>query len=468
MKKIIIFLALVLVLSGGLITLIVLGNPFSPQEHTDYDISNDIEIADAQEEIPYIMSEADETYDYAYDNDSAEDEELPDFLEYPYPPPTEDEIAHTYYADDVEVDQLTDFEILTATQLVANIRMGWVLGNTFDAHENMRSPESMSVRDMETRWIRHVTTQQHFDIVREAGFNAVRIPVTWYKATDLNYNIREDWMARIVEVVGYAVNNDMYIVLNTHHDEAIFKLHDDEMEETKIALARVWEQIALTFREFNEKLIFEGLNEPRTLGSPNEWRGGTEEERENLNILNQLFVDTVRSTGGNNSERVLMIPTYAASGSEVAQRGLRIPNDTVEDRIIVSLHVYSPWEFALRTGHEGTWTTWDENDPRYTRQVTTPIDLAYELFVSQGIPVIMGEMGAINRGNTEARTRWAEFYVAYARSRGIPCFWWDNYRSTVVEELPWGWTQPFGLLDRGNNVFFFPEIIEALMRGAGD
>jgi len=351
---------------------------------------------------------------------------------------------------------------ITATEWVSNVTVGWNLGNTFDAHENRRNPE-MTVREMETRWMRHVTTPENFAALREAGFNAVRFPVTWYKATDEEYNIREDWMARIIEVVGYILESDMQVILNTHHEEEIFKLLDEQMDETKIALAKVWEKIANTFRDYDERLAFEGLGEPRTPGSEAQWRGGTEEERDNLNILNQLFVDTVRETGGNNSHRVLIIPTYAASGAEVAQRGLVIPTDSISDRLAVSLHVYTPWEFALRTSHEGTWTQWNRNNPRDTLPITEPMDLAYELFVSNGIPIVMGEMGAINRDNTAARAAWAEFYVSYARSKGIACFWWDNYRSGVVERLEWGWTQPFGLFDRENNTFFHPEIVDALM-----
>jgi len=366
--------------------------------------------------------------------------------------------------DDIDITTPEPGNGITAAQWVANVTVGWNLGNTLDAHENRRSPE-LTVFEMETRWIRHVTTKAHFTTLKDAGFNAVRIPVTWYKATDEDLNIREDWMKRIIEVVDYAIDNDMQVILNTHHEEEIFKYLDDQMDESKTALAKIWEQIADTFKHYDERLAFEGLGEPRTIGSEAQWRGGTEEERNNLNIMNQLFVDTVRKTGENNEHRVLIIPTYAASGAEVAQRDLVIPNDTIEGRITVSLHIYTPWEFALRTDHEGTWSDWSIDNPRDTLPITEPLDLAYEIFVSNGIPIVLGEMGAINRGNTEARAAWSTFYVSYARSKGMACFWWDNHRSGVVERLTWGWTQPFGLLDRENNVFVHPEIVEALMTG---
>jgi endoglucanase len=361
---------------------------------------------------------------------------------------------------------------ITATEWVAAIRMGWSLGNTLDAHGNRDGfpllgggiYANTTVTELETGWNRPVTAKAHFTALKDAGFNAIRIPVTWYKACDADLNIREDWMARVKEVVGYAVENDMYIILNTHHDDVLFMLSDDEIEESKRNIEKIWEQIADAFKDHGLKLAFEGLNEPRTIGSPAEWRGGTEEERNNLNTLNQVFVDTVRRTGGNNAERVLLVPTYAASGNETAQRGFVLPDDPVEDRLIVSIHYYEPWSFALRTG-DGSVTTWDINNRDDTVMITRAIDLAHELFVSNGIPVIIGEMGAINRDNLEARVAWAEFYTSYAISKDIPCFWWDNGSYWVLRRLDWGWEQTFGLLDRDNIEIAHQDIVDALMRG---
>jgi endoglucanase len=172
----------------------------------------------------------------------------------------------------------------------------------------------------------------------------------------------------------------------------------------------------------------------------------------------------VRRTGGNNGRRILMIPTYAASASETAQRALVLPNDPAPDKIIVSIHSYAPWEFALRTGHDRP-VEWSADDINDTRPITAPLELAHELFVSRGIPVIMGEMGAINRNNIESRVAWAEFYTSYAKSKGIPCFWWDPNISYVTKLQDWGWEETFGIFNRSANEFDHPEIVEALMRG---
>jgi endoglucanase len=319
---------------------------------------------------------------------------------------------------------------------------------------------------METGWQPDITSRANLGALKAAGFNAVRIPVTWIKAADEEYNIRADWMARIKEVVDHAAANDMFIFLNSHHDEYFFSMLDADLERTMEFFTKIWEQIAAEFKDYNEKLVFEGLNEPRTRGSRAEWSGGTAEEHNNVNILNQNFVDVVRRSGGNNGKRILMIPTYAASASETAQRALVMPSDTAGDKIIVSIHSYAPWEFALRTGHDRP-VEWDRDDPGDTVPITAPVDLAYELFVSRGIPVIIGEMGAINRDNLASRVEWAEFYVSYAKSKGIPCFWWDPNMSHVTKQQSWGWDETFGIFNRSGNTFDHPEIVDALMRGTG-
>jgi endoglucanase len=267
------------------------------------------------------------------------------------------------------------------------------------------------------------------------------------------------------EVVDYAVANDMVILLNSHHCEYDFSMLDQDLERTKEYFETIWTQIATEFKDYNEKLIFEGMNEPRTRGSGAEWRGGTAEEHNNINILNQNFVDTVRKTGGHNGKRVLLIPTYAASSSETAQKALIVPADTAKDKIAVSIHAYEPWEFALRTGHDRV-VEWSADNSSDTRPITNPLNIAYDTFVSQGVPVIMGEMGALNRDNIEYRVAWAEFYTSYAKSKGIPCFWWDPAMSHVTSANAWGgWDETFGIFNRATNEFDHPEIVDALMRG---
>jgi len=349
------------------------------------------------------------------------------------------------------------FKDISAVELVSDIKIGWNLGNTLDA--NGGSPSS-SVTQLETLWVRHVTNNENIRTLRRAGFNTIRIPVSWAKTTtsSADYKIPDAWMARVTEIVNYAVAYDMYVVLNTHHDENIFKFMNADVNAGLDAFQKIWKQIAENFKNYNEKLIFEALNEPRTKGSSREWNGGTSEEHNNLNKYYAAFIDVVRKSGGNNGKRFLMINTYAASVESSAMNGLVLPTDSANKKLIVSYHSYAPYDFALNT--DKSFKSWHKNNPSDTSPIINGVDRAYNIFVSKGIPVILGEFGAMDKNNEETRAQWAEFYTGYARSKGIPCIWWDNAGFTGNGEL-------FGLINRTNNTFPFPLVLNALLRGAG-
>jgi len=358
-----------------------------------------------------------------------------------------------YTPDDISTPLPTGLDQAVA-ELVTGIKIGWNLGNTFDANPGL--PKNASVSDLEKAWVGVVTTQANITAIKNAGFNSIRIPVSWTKCADSNYTIRKDWMDRIKEVVNYAVKNDMYIILNTHHDENVFKFKDADKAEGLKAFKIIWGQIAENFKDYNEKLIFEGLNEPRTIGSPAEWNGGTPEEQANLNEYYKAFVDVVRATGGNNANRFLLINPYGASGVSSAMNALVIPEDTATNRIIVSFHAYSPYNFALNKAK--TYNTWSESNSSDKTAITGAMDAYKAKFIDKGIPVLIGEFGAMHKDNTAARMAWAKFYVREAKKRGIPCFWWDNHIFSGDGEL-------FGLLKRSDNTFPFKGIVDALMDG---
>jgi len=273
-----------------------------------------------------------------------------------------------------------------------------------------------------------------------------------HKVLDSDNNIRADWMARVTEIVNYAANNDMYIILNTHHDESIFKFTNAQKTSSLAVFKKIWEQIANNFKDYDEKLIFEALNEPRNIGASWEWNGGTPAERNNLNEYYQLFVNTVRASGGNNYKRILMINTYGANLGSEAMNGLVIPTDPVSNKIIVSYHAYEPFDYAHEPDSPYTWSATNSFN---TSPITEPIDRYYEKFVRAGIPVIIGEFGANDKNTLESRAAWAKYYVSYATSKGIKCFWWD----TGAEEP----NRNMRLIDRSTNTFIFPDIIDALM-----
>jgi endoglucanase len=353
------------------------------------------------------------------------------------------------------------FNDITAAELVAGIKIGWNLGNTLDAHNFSEwLGANPTVSQMETAWSNPVTTKAMITTLKNTGFNAIRIPVSWTKAAGgaPNYTIRADWMNRVVEVVNYAVENDMYIILNSHHDEDVFKFMNSNTAVGKAAFQKIWEQIAHTFKDYNEKLIFEGLNEPRTVGSDDEWNGGTGEERANINAYYQTFVDTVRASGGNNNKRILQINTYAASAEQAALNGLVLPTDTVQNKLIVSVHIYAPYNFAMNESGTSSWSASNSSD---VSGVTAPIDRAYNTFARNGTPVTIGEFGSIHKNNTAARAELAQFYVSYATNKGLKCFWWDDGGNTNTAG-----DKMFSLFNRNNNTFYFLAIKDALINGA--
>nr|AGS53979.1 glycoside hydrolase family 5 [uncultured bacterium contig00288] len=325
---------------------------------------------------------------------------------------------------------------------------------------------------METVWSNPVTTKANIDAIKAAGFNAIRIPVSWTKAASgpPDWTIREDWMERVAEVVDYAVANDMYIMLNIHHDEyhghgtnrdfLRFDGTEDEIAASLDCYRKLWEQIADRFKNYDEKLMFEGLNEPRVIGSAQEWSGGTRAQREILNRYYPIFVEVVRNSGGNNGKRFLIINTYAASASAAAVNGLVLPEDSATDKLIVTIHAYAPYTFCYDPGNGGT-SKWSATSSADRRGVTDALQPAYDRFVSKGIPVIIGEFGAVHKDNTAARAAWAEYYVNYANSKGFRCFIWDNGVTTVA----YAGAELFGYFNRRTNQFDFSEIVDALMRG---
>lgn len=263
-------------------------------------------------------------------------------------------------------------------------------------------------------------------------------------------------MARVFEVVEWAYDTDLHIVLNTHHENS-FRLHDeihgigltdDEVEHSIFILSTWWEQIAREFEPFGERLIFAGLNEPR--GAQGEWSGGTPETRANLNRLNQAFVDTVRATGGNNETRFLLVPTHAASADNRAFDGFEIPADSASDRVIMAVHTYSPFNWAHNG--QGEYGGADEIRPHLERVAGHAEDL--------GVSVMLTEWGSINNGeegNLEQREQHAYDYVRIARELGMATFWWDNNAFGAG-------SHGFGLFNRATREVILPTIIEAIVQ----
>jgi len=329
----------------------------------------------------------------------------------------------------------------SAKALTAKMGVGWNLGNSLDAAGGYDVSS-------ETAWGNVKTTEKLITAVKKAGFNTVRIPVTWGSHMNADGTLNKAWLDRVQEVVDYAYGNDMYIILNVHHDNTTFPLDKASEKETTQKYKALWKQVAERFKDYDEKLIFEGRNEPRTEGSAKEWTGGTKAEWEVLNRMYKTFVNTVRAGGGNNKTRFLMIAPYAAtSTSYQAMTALEIPDD---DRIIISVHSYAPGNLALYG--DVNFKTFNEDGKKEIDWVFDNINKAY---ISKGIPVIMGECGVTNRNNDAERIKAYKYFLAAAKKYGIPCVVWDNGGTGAGNEK-------FGLINRTTYEWYYPEIVKAI------
>ena len=223
----------------------------------------------------------------------------------------------------------------------------------------------------------------------------------------------------------------------------------------------IWKQLAARFRDYGEHLIMESKNEPRLMNSMYEWNFNPTapdciEAAKCLNQLNQLFVDTVRLSGGGNADRYLMVPAYDASPANAVRDSFVLPADSAENKIIVSAHAYTPYNFALNQNGVSTFGTQSQKS-----EIVSFMNSLYNRFIVNGIPVVIGEYGAMVKGdNLQDRVDWTAFYVATASARNIPCVWWDNNVFTGTGER-------FGLLDRKSLSFPHQVIVDAIMRYGG-
>lgn len=306
---------------------------------------------------------------------------------------------------------------LTGEELVAKMSVGWNLGNTLESTGSWL--EGKSVTGYETGWGNPKTTKAMIDAVKKQGFTSLRIPVTWTNHFNKSTGkIDADWLARVKEVVDYGIDNGMVVILNTHHEDWI-DVSNSGYSSTNAILTKLWKSIATEFKSYDQHLIFESMNEPR---QDDDWTGKTE-YYSNVNKLNAAFVSTVRATGGNNSTRGLLIPGYCASSNQAALAAITVPDD---DNVIVSVHAYVPYNFALQP--ESTVKTLTASGRREISNVFSNIN---KYFLSKGIPVIMGECSATYRqNNNDERIEWADYYISMAKQYGVPCLIWDNNQYT--------------------------------------
>lgn len=347
----------------------------------------------------------------------------------------------------------------SSRELLATIPIGWNLGNSLDAPEN------------ETAWGNPPVTRELLEAVAKAGFGLVRIPVTWTLHTGPapDFVIDPTWLARVAEVVDYARDAGLYAIINVHHDGAdgFTQVEWLRLTDEKGALSAatdaavqarfvaVWRQIAAKFAGYGEELLFESMNEIHEgYGKP--------EPRyfELVNHYNQLFVELVRASGGNNAQRHLVVPGYNTNIDHTLA-GFELPKDPTSGRLIVSAHYYDPYLFALQA-KTNTWGRAAPNNDGWGQEdfVVQQFDKLKTRFIDQGVPVILGEYGACHQ---EAFADYRRYYVEYVTKAAVdrvivPVFWDNGAEGSGGEK--------FGLFNRKTYEPLHPALLDAMMRAA--
>lgn len=361
------------------------------------------------------------------------------------------------------------FDSLNQDEIVSEMGAGWNLGNQLEAVNNGTPGE--------TNWGNPVITENLVKAVKNAGFDTIRIPVSYfnYIGSGPNYTIDAAWLDRIQEVVDMCMDNGLYAIINMHGDgytsmNGWLLCASSDQTAIKEKYRACWQQIANRFKNYDEHVIFESMNEEfdGSYGVPDRTAYS------NINAYNQIFVDTVRQTGANNDDRWLLIPGWNTNiDYTVGDYGFVIPSDTYrsssipssEKRIMVSVHYYDPWDFC---GNESDAVTqWGSTVTNTSKEASwgneshmaSQFEKTYHKFVQSGYPVVVGEYGSIDKSNGDyqnkaCRAEYAKKLCTYSKQYGIVPVLWDN---------GYNGNYGFGVFDRNSCAVTQQGIIDAIM-----
>lgn len=366
-----------------------------------------------------------------------------------------------------------------AVELAAKMKLGWNIGNTLEAGDFSKplAPKKCGVIDSETCWGNPKITEDYIKFVKQSGFNAIRLPVSWNQyANQQTAEIEPVWLDRVKEVVKYCVDNDLYVIVNIHWDGGWLEnqISQEEQANTNLKQKAFWEQIATHLRDFDEHLMFASANEPEV-----KKQGMTDVDliAERMSVLtsyHQTFINTVRSTGGKNAYRVLIVQGPNTDVQVTNQFMNILPTDSIANRMMAEIHYYTPWNFAGMTKdedwgnqfyywgkdfHSTTDTahnpTWGEEDT-----VNEMFGLMKTQFVDKGIPLIVGEYGTQKRDkltgddlalHLASRAYFLKYVTQQAIAYGLKPFYWDTG----------------GVLSRSSNTVLDQQAFDALIEGGG-
>lgn len=347
----------------------------------------------------------------------------------------------------------------SAMVLAAKMYAGWNMGNSLEVPGN------------ETAWGNAKATQMLMDSVKAAGFNTVRLPCAWDSHLEDGATCKIDvrWLARVKEVIGYCVNNDMYVILNIHWDGGWLENNPTYAKQISVNAKQkaYWEQIAMYMKDFDEHLLFAGTNEVHSNYSTPTVENNTVQQS-----YNQTFVTAVRSCGGKNLYRNLVIQGYNTNIDHTVSY-LKLPKDPASNRQFVEVHFYDPWDYCGDTNSNiylwgspyaqyGNVSSWGQE-----ANVISKFTSMKTKFVDKGYPVILGEYSPTRRSlltgsalthHLASRAYYSSYVTEQAKAFGlVPCYWdnggLDNFAS--------------GIFNRTTGQVFDRQVLNGIMYGAG-
>ena len=352
-----------------------------------------------------------------------------------------------------EDDSLKSQGGMTSQEYVEAMGHGWNLGNSFDGVNTDESEEDTG----ETAWGNPVVTRELIHAVKEKGFDSIRIPLTLfrrYDSEDGNYTIDPDWLARYKEVVDWAVEEDMYVMANIHHDSWIWLKYWDGKTDSEeyVSFVKLWEQLADFLKDEPEQVCFETINEP-------DFEGTDEEKQEKLDAINLAAYHAIRESGGNNSSRMIVIPTLSTNFEKSAPL-LKLIQGLNDDHIIATVHYYSEWVYSANLGITGFDEVIDDSGKTARTAADNAMSTVYDTFTKNGIGVVIGEYGLLGYDKGEKcnqpgeELKYYEYMNQLARDYGLCLMFWDNGSGISRTDGKYSWKKPLA-----------GEMLEASMKG---
>ena len=323
-----------------------------------------------------------------------------------------------------------------------NFKLGYNLGNTLDSWPvgSWWDPTEKSPTDWEQGWGQPITTPEIIGAIAERGFNVIRVPVTWGPHMDEEGNVDQAWMARVKEVVDMVLNAGCYCIVNVMHDtgasETAWLIANMDVYPTvSVRYKHLWTQIANTFKDYGDHLLFESFNEILYTNDNNGWTAPSAGDGayEAIRKYHQDFVDAVRATGGNNEFRNLVINPYSAGNSQVVLDEMVVPQDKHSNHIMMSVHSYDPYNFC---NDKGEWSILIFNE-ECTKEIDDVFNRVMKRSGDLGIPAFFGEFGAIDGKKDPAeRVKYAKYMREKFIANGTTGLWWMGLidRKTLVWE----------------------------------